>query len=131
MLRAVSIKQPWVELILRGVKTIEVRSWPTSYRGELWLHAGLRSESVLTPCGGPSVEVDGLPVGAIVGRCEIVDCVAFDDHSWHAWKSRHLVPGALAGRRFAWMLQKAERQPSVPFRGRLGIMRIPQELVRA
>ncbi len=38
---ALSIRQPWVELILLGRKTIEVRSWTTRHRGPLWLHAGM------------------------------------------------------------------------------------------
>ncbi|WP_084604451.1 ASCH domain-containing protein [Desulfonatronum thioautotrophicum] len=42
---ALSIRQPWVELILPGHKTIEVRSWPTRHRGPLWLHAGMAREN--------------------------------------------------------------------------------------
>jgi hypothetical protein len=35
---ALSIKQPWAELILLGRKT--VRSWSTDFRGLLALHTG-------------------------------------------------------------------------------------------
>ncbi len=41
---ALSIRQPWIELILSGLKTIEVRTWSTEYRGELWLHAGKKAD---------------------------------------------------------------------------------------
>ena len=37
---ALSIRQPWAELILQSRKTIELRSWDTDYRGYLWLHTG-------------------------------------------------------------------------------------------
>ena len=39
-MRALSIRQPWAELILRGVKTIEYRSRPTRIVGErFWIYA--------------------------------------------------------------------------------------------
>jgi (5-formylfuran-3-yl)methyl phosphate synthase len=33
------VKQPWAALLLGGVKTIEVRRWPTDRRGRVLLHA--------------------------------------------------------------------------------------------
>ena len=34
-MKALSVKQPWAGLIALGAKTLEVRSWKTSYRGPL------------------------------------------------------------------------------------------------
>lgn len=34
-MKALSIKQPWADMIAQGVKTIEVRTWQTKYRGDL------------------------------------------------------------------------------------------------
>ena len=36
---ALGIRQPWAELILRGVKTIEVRSRDTDVRGPIYIYA--------------------------------------------------------------------------------------------
>ncbi|WP_459939205.1 ASCH domain-containing protein [Desulfonatronum parangueonense] len=51
---ALSIRHPWVELILLGRKTIEVGSGTTRHRGPLWLHAGMTRERKRqwseTPC---------------------------------------------------------------------------------
>jgi hypothetical protein len=41
-MKAITIRQPWAQLIAAGLKTIETRSWPTKYRGPLAIHAGLR-----------------------------------------------------------------------------------------
>ena len=30
---ALSVKQPWATLLVHGLKTIEVRAWPTARRG--------------------------------------------------------------------------------------------------
>ncbi len=34
-----SLKQPWAALLVAGIKTIEIRSWFTNYRGRLLIHA--------------------------------------------------------------------------------------------
>jgi hypothetical protein len=36
---ALSIKQPWAALLVHGLKTIEVRRWPTARRGLVHIHA--------------------------------------------------------------------------------------------
>jgi len=38
-MKTLSIRQPFASLICRGIKTIENRSWDTSYRGKLLIHA--------------------------------------------------------------------------------------------
>lgn len=42
-MKALTLHQPWASLVAIGVKTIETRSWPTSYRGPLAIHAAARS----------------------------------------------------------------------------------------
>lgn len=38
-MKVLSIIEPWATLIKEGKKVIETRSWKTSYRGELYIHA--------------------------------------------------------------------------------------------
>ena len=38
-MKTLSIRQPFASLICRGIKTIENRSWKTTYRGKLLIHA--------------------------------------------------------------------------------------------
>lgn len=38
-MKALSVRQPWALAIVDGVKTIEIRSWATDYRGELLICA--------------------------------------------------------------------------------------------
>lgn len=44
IIRALSIRQPWADLILHGPKDVENRSWNTTYRGPFWIHAPNRVE---------------------------------------------------------------------------------------
>lgn len=36
---ALSIRQPWAQLIVSGIKDLEYRSWTTDYRGPIFIHA--------------------------------------------------------------------------------------------
>ena len=119
---ALSIRQPWVELILRGVKTIEVRSWTTSYRGTLWLHAGKSVERDV--CAHYDVDSTELLIGGLLGWCELVDCVKFDRLGWTQLQPKHLNLGEFQSGLYAWLLEKPVREPFEAMPGRLGLMRI-------
>jgi hypothetical protein len=77
-LRALSIRQPWAELILRGIKTIEVRSRPTKIRGRVQIYASLgRLDEVVEAevADNNDLDIDSLPRGVLVGTVELVDCL--------------------------------------------------------
>ena len=40
-MKVITIKEPYATLIKNNVKLIETRSWKTSYRGKLYIHASL------------------------------------------------------------------------------------------
>jgi hypothetical protein len=64
--KALTVRQPWASLIVRGQKVIENRGWATDHRGPLLIHAG-RSRADL----GDGDE--GLPLGAVVGLVSVTD----------------------------------------------------------
>jgi hypothetical protein len=84
--KVLSLTQPWATLVALGAKRIETRSWATSYRGPLLIHAAkglgpvggpmglvtlcVKSPfvDVLTECG---ITLPELPRGAIVAACEL------------------------------------------------------------
>lgn len=71
---AISIRQPYVELILQGKKTKEYRSRPTTRRGRVLLYA-TQTDAETELWGMLSrKEIDNLPYGRIVGEVEIVSC---------------------------------------------------------
>jgi hypothetical protein len=66
MMRALSIRQPFAEQILRGTKTIEYRTVPTSFLNKrFYIYASLRPKD--------ERGID-LPRGVIVGTVEISAC---------------------------------------------------------
>jgi hypothetical protein len=76
---ALSIKQPWASLLVAGLKTIEVRSWPTRIRGRVLIHAariadGRADAWQWVPDGlRPLTELGG----GIIGEAELIDCVRY------------------------------------------------------
>ena len=43
-MKALTLVQPWATLIALGIKRYETRSWGTSYRGPLAIHAGVQMD---------------------------------------------------------------------------------------
>lgn len=88
-MKALTLTQPWASLVVLGEKSIETRSWKTSYRGPLAIHAAKKAapleewpagaaDELWRPIIGvpPPVEPDdirlALPKGYIVGTVELV-----------------------------------------------------------
>lgn len=97
-MKALTLHQPWASLVAIGAKTIETRSWRTSYRGPLAMHAAKRSPTWddkkvgdfhLRAFGRASYALEGpglpafrstprlegymVPFGKIVATCTLVD----------------------------------------------------------
>ena len=55
IVKALTIHQPWAELIARGDKTFETRSWQTHHRGVILIHASKEPvlEDFTLPFGFP------------------------------------------------------------------------------
>ncbi|PIN89839.1 hypothetical protein COU57_05230 [Candidatus Pacearchaeota archaeon CG10_big_fil_rev_8_21_14_0_10_32_14] len=68
-MKALSLKQPYAELIICGKKKIELRKWNTNYRGEFYIHASkIPDIKALRKFG---YKKEDLPLGCIVGKAEI------------------------------------------------------------
>ena len=76
-MRALSVRQPWAELILLGHKTIEVRSRRTILRERVYIYAGLNRiepQEEVRIADQFGIDVDGLPRGVLVGTVQIIGC---------------------------------------------------------
>jgi hypothetical protein len=76
---ALSLKQPWAALLVHGLKTIEVRRWPTARRGRILIHAARISDERPEAWKHVSdaLRSDALMVGGIVGEADLTGCLAY------------------------------------------------------
>jgi hypothetical protein len=101
---ALSIRQPWIDLILKGLKKIEVRDWNVTRRGPILLHA---SQTV----DWQAIDLFGyanpwaLPRGRIVGCARIVDAFEFARATWLERASQHLVIRPLGAGNYGAVLE--------------------------
>ena len=107
-MRTLSIHQPWASLIAFSEKTIEVRSWSTSFRGRLLIHAS-----------GKDIIEDGitLPAGYAIATVEVVDVRPFAAADLEAACLEDMPDGPC----FAWVLRDAQEIEPVPCKGRLNL----------
>ena len=73
-MKTLTIKQPWATLIIQGDKRFEFRSWKTSYRGDLLIHAGKGIDKEAMKRLKKYIPED-MPLGKIIGKVKLVDCI--------------------------------------------------------
>jgi len=98
--RALSIRQPYAEQIMRGTKKIEYRSMPTHIRERVYIYASMKPGD-LDEFAKLRCEPGDLPTGVLIGTVEVVDCSGSDrDYEWHLARpkrlSKHLKPNKQA-----------------------------------
>lgn len=102
-MRALSVRQPWAELIVRGSKTIECRSRPTYVRERIWIYAA-EGRSLFSPVSAITVaDSAALPRGVLVGSVELVACRALRPDDASAACCEVDFEG------YAWLMLHAER----------------------
>jgi hypothetical protein len=132
--KVLTLTQPWATLVAIGAKRIETRSWSTSYRGPLLIHAaaglgpvgGFKGlvrqcrydpfKSVLRDAGAAgliSEYIDDYPRGAIVAVAELCYCQPMPDDGSIGWNfngnewvitDQERAFGDYTPGRFAWLL---------------------------
>ena len=126
-MKVLSLTEPYATLIRKGIKTIETRSWRTSYRGKLYIHASstripkeYRDNQELMSL----VDLNELNYGNIICCCELTDCILMTESFIEKiQKNQHeFISGVYAPGRYAWLLKDivALDQP-IPTKGHLGI----------
>lgn len=134
-MRALSIQEPWAAAIALGRKPIENRTWTTSYRGQLLLHASktldldwftrsgdfclrLFRDIYGTDLGQTLLCAHDFPTGGIIGICMLTDIVQSSESVWFTGP-------------YGWCLTDAHPLPFLPCRGRLGLFEVDAEIAGA
>lgn len=103
-MKALSVKQPWANMIASGAKTIETRTWATAYRGEL----------LIVSSKSPRIE----PAGYALAIVRLVDCRPMTIRDELA-AACQIYPEA-----HSWVLKDIRPIDPFPVKGSLGIYEV-------
>lgn len=135
-MKALTICQPYAELIARGDKRVENRTWSTPYRGSLYIHAG-KSRNWLDIWFNGNCEIDGetrIPIhamtfGAVVAIATLADCLPYDCVADGVYDKKYpwLRTHEHANGPWCWVLENVQRLTvAIPWRGAQGLFEIPE-----
>lgn len=99
--KAISLKQPWANLVTSGKKAIETRKWSTKYRGDLVICSSQKPK--IEPAGYALCIVELYDVRPMEKKDEKKACIK-------------VYPGA-----YSWFLQNLRHLKPFPVKGKLGI----------
>ena len=126
-MKVLSLIEPYATLIKTGVKKIETRSWKTSYRGKLYIHASstkIPKEYKNNKELMNLVNINELNFGNIICSCNLVDCIEMTDKFIEEVKKNkeEYICGVYKVGRYAWILEdiKVLENPILA-KGHLGI----------
>ncbi len=127
-MKVLSLTEPCATLIKENIKRVDTRSWKTSYRGELYIHA---SSTKIPREWKENKELMGLlgetPLnfGNIICKCNLVDCVYMTKEYVEKMKKdnyREYICGIYEEGRYAWILENVEiLDKPIKAKGHLGI----------
>lgn len=103
--KAISLKQPWANLVASGKKTIETRKWSTNYRGDLVICSSRKPN--IYPAGHALCVVELYDVKPMVKKDEKKACIKLYPKA-KSWFIRNLRP----------------INPIIPVKGYLGIFNL-------
>lgn len=120
-IKAISVRHPWIDLILEGRKTVELRGRATRYRGDLHLQASKTygpAEKEAAARLGVAAPSPGM-LGVVLGKVRLVDCRKVTDEDWTA-----ALAEPRQTRPYAWLLEKPKRMKPFPARGARALFEI-------
>jgi len=126
-MRVLTIKEPFATLISLGIKTTETRSWRTNYRGEIYIHAGIKKPDYSYKSDDFKKIADQYQydkLGHIICKCKLVDCIEMTEEYIENMKKNNYTDYICGGYeigRFAWILEDVELIEPIFVKGRLGI----------
>lgn len=141
-MKALSLTQPWATLVVTGEKKIETRSWRTNYRGPLAIHAAKgfprwAKDLIFQEHFKEALEAHHylesrqLPVGAIIGFVNVVDCwsTAYI-RATQKDNLKELAFGDYSEGRWGWVLDSPRIINPVECKGALQLWDVPEEIKR-
>ena len=120
-MKALSLKQPFAELILQEKKKIELRKWNTKFRGEFLIHASkIPDKKAMKEFG-----FDILTCGYIVGKAKLINVKKYKTKKEHD-KDKNLHLASNSWGNYGFILKDVKRINKIPCKGQLNFWEFNQ-----
>ncbi|MBN1135446.1 MAG: ASCH domain-containing protein [Anaerolineae bacterium] len=116
-MKALSFHQPRAEQVIRGEKSLDVRTWQASHRGVLAVHASAERRD--ERCRALGLNPAALAYGALLGTVELTGIVPLDEAAYEALRGQHRLDAPFPGAPcYGWRLANPCRfEAPIPCRG--------------
>ena len=124
MMKCLSLRQPYADLLVSGKKTIELRTWNTKFRGKFLVHASKKIDK--EACKKNKINPNSILAGAIIGSAILYD-VKFYSNSSLFLKDRykHLAGTKFFNHKYGFLIKNARRFNKPLFiAGKLGFFNV-------
>ena len=134
--RGLTLYQPWGTAIADEIKRFETRSWSTSYRGPLLIHAGAKSDSYLAgalwTAGHLLTDPVDMPSKAVVAVADLTEIYRTNSMDLVDLTLIERRLGDFGGGRFAWKLENIRKLATpVKCNGAMGLWKPTPETLQA
>lgn len=158
-MKILTLWEPYATLIALGEKKIETRSWYTSYRGPMAIHAAKHGyknywypakmagtlhhfEQALDAAATRSIRIQGHETkpGHIVAVAEVLDCLPMEGYRCQSGlfedyplldTPKERAFGDYSSGRYGWVLEHVFRLPEpIPYKGGQGLRDLSNEIVK-
>lgn len=149
-MKTISVLQPWASLIAIGAKRIETRSWQTTFRGPLAIHASKKrpprqgdlpwdtfstiTNAITKALGCWDCKWSNIPLGCVIATCRLVNCIKINPFLSGQYcfissagikyelSQNEYAFGDYTPGRYAWILEDVKLLPEpIPAKGMQGL----------
>jgi predicted transcriptional regulator len=122
--KCLSLKQPYAELLVSGMKTIEIRKWNTKFRGQFLVHASKNIDE--EACKRLKIDQAKLVTGAIVGEANLCNVTSYrTKNSFLKDKNKHFASSNYEKPKYGFLVNQPKRFVTpIPIRGKLGFFNV-------
>ena len=131
IVKTITIKQSFATLIALGLKQYEFRTWKTSYRGDLLIHAG---KGVDKKAMARFKDLNySYPTGCILAKVTLTDCIPINEKTRNMLQEKnsfiyHSVIKDREWQGYGWHLENVQKIKPIDANGKLSFWEYEGEI---
>lgn len=119
-MKAISVRQPWANMIFQTGKLVEVRNLFTNYRGLLAIQAGeVQNNADFLKLGIDLRLIPSYNQKCLIGVVNLVDILQLNESLWKELSDKHQIPVRWNEfkHKYAWIFEDPYEIDPIPYKG--------------